>query len=401
MNYRGISLLSCIGKLYSSLLEKRLSTYLEENDILADEQNGFRRKRSCEDHIFTLNSLVKNNDTVFTSYIDLRKCFDYIDRDMMLYKLLINRVDGKMFNSLRGLYSQRTASVRLNGKLTDWFECNSGLVQGDSSSPTIFSLFANDLVSEINNLDLGIDIGHGKISLLLYADDIVLICTSEDKLQAMLNTLHGWCKRWRVLINTDKSKCMHFRRGRAHISSFKFHIGNNVLDTVQYYKYLGVTFDDKCTFKQNSEVLSKAASRALGKIISKVHAYKEFGFKSFTKLYDSCVTPILDYCASVWGSKQYACIDNVQNRSMRYIMGVHRFTPTTALIGDTGWLPSRYQRWISMLRYWNRLLRFDDQRITKQAFNMDLERGHNNWCSDLKVILIHLNCQAAIQTNIP
>lgn len=75
MNYRGISLLSCVSKLYSSFMNKRLTKFLEQNDILADEQNGFRRNRSCEDHVFTLNSIVRNNDNVFTAYIDLRKCF--------------------------------------------------------------------------------------------------------------------------------------------------------------------------------------------------------------------------------------------------------------------------------------------------------------------------------------
>ena len=95
LNYRGISLLSCISKMYSAFLNKRLSYCLESNDILADEQNGFRAKRSCEEHIFTLNSIIKNNSSVFTAYIDLKKCFDFIDRDMLLYKLLINNIDGE------------------------------------------------------------------------------------------------------------------------------------------------------------------------------------------------------------------------------------------------------------------------------------------------------------------
>ena len=87
MNYRGISLLSCVSKLYSSFMNKRITKYLEQNNILADEQNGLRSNRSCEDHVFTLNSILRNNDSDLTAFIDLRKCFDFIDRDMMLYKL--------------------------------------------------------------------------------------------------------------------------------------------------------------------------------------------------------------------------------------------------------------------------------------------------------------------------
>jgi retron-type reverse transcriptase len=65
--------------------------------MLADEQNGFRRERSCEDHLFTLNSLVKNNENLYVVFIDLQMCFDFIDRDMTLYKLSLHNIDGKVF----------------------------------------------------------------------------------------------------------------------------------------------------------------------------------------------------------------------------------------------------------------------------------------------------------------
>jgi hypothetical protein len=104
MNYRGVSLLSCVSKLYSSLMNKRIVDYLEYTDMLADEQNGFRRERSCEDHLFTLNSLVKNNENLYVAFIDLQKCFDFIDRDMMLYKLLLHNIDGKVYNSVKNIH---------------------------------------------------------------------------------------------------------------------------------------------------------------------------------------------------------------------------------------------------------------------------------------------------------
>ena len=131
--------------------------------------------------------------------------------------------------------------------------------------------------------------------------------------------------------------------------------------------------------------------QALGKIISKIHNYKDFGFKSYQKLFESCVVPILDYCSSVWGYKHYQTIDNVQYRAIRYFLGVHRFAPKLAITADTGWLPSHYRRWVSMIRYWNRLILFDDNRLTKRIFNMDYRICKNNWCSDLKTVMSNLN----------
>jgi hypothetical protein len=118
-----------VAKLYSVFINYRLSSYLEEHDLLSEEQNGFLKNRSCEDHVFTLNSVIRNNPNVIASFIDLKKAFDFVDRDMLLYKLLLNNIDGKLYNSIKSLYVQTTASIRINNKMTDWFLSNSGVKQ--------------------------------------------------------------------------------------------------------------------------------------------------------------------------------------------------------------------------------------------------------------------------------
>lgn len=91
LNYRGISLISCVAKLFSSILNERISMYLETNNILADEQNGFRKKRSCTD---SLHSILKNRKlngrNNFVTFIDFSKAFDSLDRKMLLHKILHN-----------------------------------------------------------------------------------------------------------------------------------------------------------------------------------------------------------------------------------------------------------------------------------------------------------------------
>lgn len=387
MNYRGVSLLSCISKIYSAFINQRITSHLDEHEVLADEQNGFRKNRSCEDHVFTLNSVIRNSKSLFVAFIDLRKCFDFIDREMMLYKLLVHDIDGKVYNSVKSIYQNSESCVRLNGQLTNWFSCNTGVKQGDNLSPTLFSIFINDLVQDINELGLGVDLGGKKLSLLLYADDIAMIAKSEAELQRMLDKLHQWCKRWRVLINTNKSKCVHFRKGKIKRSNCNFTIGSNALETVDHYKYLGVTFHYNSCFNSNAELLAKSGGRALGQIIAKIHNNKYFGFTSYEKLFSSCVAPILDYGAGVWGYRKFQAIDNIQNRAIRYFLGVHRFTPIVFLYGDVGWLPSQFRRWLCMLRYWNKLICFEDDRITKKAFNLDYERCRDNWCSEVKHIM--------------
>ena len=216
LNYRGISLLSCISKIYSKILNNRLSNYLEDNNLLVSEQNGFRKQRSCQDHLFSLNAVVKNrlskNMSTYAAFIDLRKAFDCVNREFLYYKLGKFGIVGKLYFAIKSLYKQTESCVQLNDIYTDWFNIESGVRQGDSLSPTLFALFVNDLAKDVNKLNLGIDINGRNLCMLLYADDIVLLSDSPENLQSLLSELNKWCDKWQMKINCDKSKIMHFRQ---------------------------------------------------------------------------------------------------------------------------------------------------------------------------------------------
>ena len=96
LNYRGISLKSCVSKVYSGILNKRIVGYLDENNCIVEEQNGFRPGRSREEHVFTLHSIVQTrlheNKHTFVAFIDMCKAFDWIDRSLLLYKLLKTKI---------------------------------------------------------------------------------------------------------------------------------------------------------------------------------------------------------------------------------------------------------------------------------------------------------------------
>ena len=100
-----------------------------------------------------------------------------------------------MYSSIKSLYTSTNARLRLNGNLTAPFDTTSGVRQGDNLSPTLFSLFINDIVSELNALNCGISIGGTNYCVLLYADDIVLFSDSEANLQKMLDQFNIWCRK--------------------------------------------------------------------------------------------------------------------------------------------------------------------------------------------------------------
>lgn len=95
-----------------------------------------------------------------------------------------------------------------------------------------------------------------------------------------------------VLINTTKSKCAYYRKTRHGQSQFEFKIGSNTQETVREYKYLGVIFSDTGNYTAHCEAISKGAGRALSGIIYKIKNLKDFGYKSYEKLYNNCVIPM-------------------------------------------------------------------------------------------------------------
>ena len=111
-------------------------------------------------------------------------------------------------------------------------------------SPSLFALFINDLASELNTLCKGINIGYENLSILLFADDIVLVSDNELDMQVMLDYVNEWFSKWRLTVNNLKSKVMHFRKKSVPRSNFQFCLGQNNLNYVDEYKYLGIMFSE-------------------------------------------------------------------------------------------------------------------------------------------------------------
>ncbi len=118
LNYRGISLLSCVSKVFSGLINNRVINYCELGDLLVDEQSGFRKNRACVDHLYTITSIIRNrfseNKCTFACFIDMQKVFDLVDRDMLFYKLLEYNIDGKIYKSIKALYTHPLSKVKVN-----------------------------------------------------------------------------------------------------------------------------------------------------------------------------------------------------------------------------------------------------------------------------------------------
>ena len=132
-NYRPIILLSIPCKIYTDILNRHQTQWLEANDVLFDGQNGFMKGRSCLDHIYTLYTIVINRklesrDT-FVCFVDAKKAFDTVNRDGLWFNLMRIGIKGKFLNAVQSLYVDMSCTVNVNNLHTDWFTVTQGVKQ--------------------------------------------------------------------------------------------------------------------------------------------------------------------------------------------------------------------------------------------------------------------------------
>ena len=335
-------------------------------------QNGFRKNRSTIDHAVSLTTIIetrklRKKDT-FAAFIDFKKAYDSIDRHKLFVKLASLGISGFMYKALLAIYDNVQCSVRVNGRLTEWFKVGCGLKQGCSLSSMLFNLYINDLIENINALNMGIDIDGQKIGMLVYADDVVLLTETEDELQYLLNELNRWCDINKLEVNASKSKVVHFRTPSKAKTGRSFTCGEKHLETVDQYLYLGLLLTEHLDYAKMAKQVSNSASRALGLLISKSKLAGGLTFSTYSKLYDSTVASIIGYGAAVWGCRQFSCIDAVQNRALRFFLGVGRYAPNAAVNGDTGWQSVFQRQWHSITNQWHRTKRMNPNRMNYKLY---------------------------------
>ena len=195
-NHRGISALSCLGKLFTSILNQRLLRYVFERNILSKAQLGFIAGNRTSDAHLILHDLSqqychKRGQKIFACFVDFQKAFDSVPRDIFFNKITQTGISGKFFNTLKTLYENDVCRVKLDNGLTNTFLANQGVKQGCILSPLLFNIFLADLPGRLSdNSCKPVEVDESnRIRCIIWADDIVLLSESEDGLQCMLNNL--------------------------------------------------------------------------------------------------------------------------------------------------------------------------------------------------------------------
>ena len=201
-NYRGICVMNSLLKVLCTMMHNRLNEYCEQNNLINKGQIGFKKGSRTSDHVLTLKSIVNkyvydNNQKLYTCFVDFKKAFDSIWHNGLFHKLQLNNINGKFLDLLKNIYKQNKCAIKINNKLTNFFNYEKGVRQGDPMSTISFNIYINDLFKELDkdNSDFVNLNNEDKISALMWADDLILISTSKIGLQKSLNILENYKKK--------------------------------------------------------------------------------------------------------------------------------------------------------------------------------------------------------------
>lgn len=264
-NYRGITLINVLSKIYLHLLNNRLLKWASENNKLSDCQFGFQKNKTTVDCIFIFHALISKilsqGGKLYCCFIDYQKAFDLINRSFLWQKLVRNGCTNTMTKALKAMYSSVKACVRYKNKCSDFFNINAGVKQGDPLSPVLFIFFINDILQSISsNVDNTLSINDLNLFMLLYADDAVLFAKSAETLQNMLTKLHEYSTLWDLKVNTEKTKIMIFERGRK--TNVDLYYSITLLEVIDNFKYLGTMFYKNGGWNRTQKYLSDYGSFA-------------------------------------------------------------------------------------------------------------------------------------------
>ena len=388
-NYRGITILSCLGKVFTAVLKNRINSYVEMYGYIGEEQAGFGKSYSTLDHIFNMKCLIDlylcKKQRLFCAFIDYKKAFDSIDRIALWQKLLDRNIDGKVLIIIRNMYQQAKSCVRVNGMLSEFFRSGVGVRQGENLSPLLFSLFLSDLEDFMARAFDGLthvqDLAHialdepneefqtyFKLYVLLYADDTVIFAESPEQLQAALNGLYLYCKTWKLTVNPTKTKNVVFSKSKLKVNPV-FTYGEQVLNIEYDFNYLGILFDYRGQFYKARTKLIEQARKAMFAVTKKS---RKLGLPVDIqfKLFDVMVVPIVLYGSEVWGYENISALEAFQFQYFKSVLHLKASTPKCMVYGETGRYPIDVLVKTRMVNFWTKILNGNSNRISTVLYKI-------------------------------
>ena len=340
-NYRPVSLLPILSKLFEKCIYDTLYSYFESHNLFSECQSGFRKGDSCVSQLLSItHNIFKGFDASPSSldtrgvFLDISKAFDRVWHDGLIFKLKCYGVNGPLLSLLRSFLSGRVQRVLLDGKNSSWKPIRAGVPQGSILGPLFFLIYINDLPLGIESL------------AKIFADDTSLFSLVLDQIQScsMLNRdlerINEWAYHWKMSFNPDPTKQavgIYFSKRGPPENSPNITFNNAPVNISDSHKHLGMILDSKLTFDLHLQEKSNKANKGIG-IINKVRNF--VSRESLLTIYKAFVRPHLDYGDIIYDRPGNATfsekLESIQYNACLAITGCIRGTSREKMYNELG-----------------------------------------------------------------
>ena len=334
-NYRPISLLNSVAKLFEKLVFKYLYNHLQDNNMLSSLQSGFIPGDSTVNqlaylyHIFT--EALDAGKEVRTVFCDISKAFDRVWHEGLIYKLKAAGVSGDVLRWFQSYLSGRRQRIVLPGSFSEWVYIKAGVPQGSILGSLLFLLYINDIVKNIGS------------NIRLFADDTSLFIivnnptTAALCLNSDLEKLSLWASIWLVTFNPSKNESLLISRKINKPIHPPLYMQNVQIQEVYSHKHLGLYFSNDCSWHQHIDYIKQKAW-------FRIHIMRKLKFKldrkSLETIYLTFIRPLLEYGDVIWDNcTQYEKneLDKIQNEAARITTGTTKLVSLDNLYKEVGW----------------------------------------------------------------
>ena len=316
INYRPVTVLSSVGKVFEKLLGEQITAFMEPR--LNDNLTAYRKRNSCETTLVRLvedwKHMLDNGEVIGMLSTDLSKAFDSLNPPLMLAKLRAYDFSEQSIQMMSSYFSCRKNRVRMGSSIvSEWRQAVRGCPQGSNLGPLMWNIYQNDLVSRIL-----------KCRLSMFADDHLMYCSGQkmgeiaDVINDEGKRISQWYRDNQLKGNQDKFQAMGLGN-KTKDTEMNLDIMNNNIESKSAIRILGVTIDKELNFTQHiSDICSKAARK-----VGVLYRFKNMiTTKAKLALYKSFILPNLTYCHMVWQfcrASDARKIERIQERALRAV----------------------------------------------------------------------------------
>src|SRR5277367_4148457 len=321
-NYRPITISNTISRLFEGIVFDLCNLYSSLNNVFHDSQYGFRKNMGTADALIDLNAFINyeryNGKIICALFIDFTKAFDLIHHRILIQNLINLNFPMNIVKWIQDFLLKRTSSIKINNYIGGSLKCNRGVPQGSALAPLLFNIYIRSLLEVIPD----------NVHKILYADDLVLIFSEEDKnnLQSIIDLttdlLFDWSNDNYMIINTQKTKHMIFSNKKFdEMREINVTINGRVIDRVPDITYLGYVVDEQLNNKNHIDCIIKRIAPPTGALY---RAKNKLDIKNKVKIFHALINSVVIYGITIWchsNNKEKDIVERILKKSYRSIFG--------------------------------------------------------------------------------